>query len=299
MEGSSVDSNYCPNCGSLLGQSVNYCSQCGTQCRKVSPTNDSRDAGDSVDDEEVDIRAFRRRVRTYRQDGWEVEHDYGDSVVLANRGVGHPVVHLILFFTTLGFGNLIYGAYKHSHSAERMEIHADGTDPSSRDIDIGREKEEDSVGSYIVGSLLLLMGIGSILSNPLSPIALIIGFLMLAGSAHAFPPTKRRLKNRHPVTRFGPVRSTDEEIISDPNRPCTICGSPIETGVRRSYREEYTVAGVPLFTTETGENHYCQECNSGDMDHTSFVSMDSEGTPGNNPTDRSPEENTLETEWEQ
>ena len=108
---------------------------------------------------------------------------------------------------------------------------------------------------------------------------------MLTGAAWALPPTRRRLKNRHPVTEFGPLRSTDAETVSDPGRPCVICGSPIESGIKRSYREEYVIAGVPLFTTETGENHYCEECNTGDVSYKDVEPVGSDGpTETGNPT---------------
>lgn len=306
MESPSVNANYCPNCGSLLGQSVNYCSQCGTQCREVVPSDYSGNTSDndSTSDEEVDVRAFRRRIQAHLQNGWEIEHDHGDSAVLVDRGIGKLWVHALLFLLSAGVINIIYGWKKHSHDARRKLIQAGEPNYSRQDIDIdsfrGTEDGGSSIRPYLIGSLLLLISVGTITSSLFDPVGLVLGFLMLSGSAWAFPPTRRRLKNRHPVTRFGSVRSTDEETITNPERPCVVCGSPIETGVKRSYQEEYALAGIPLFTTETGENNYCQGCISGEMDHTGntgVTSMNASGPTGDKGMEESNiDEGTLETE---
>lgn len=302
--------NYCPNCGSPLEQNVNYCSQCGSQCREVSPPTATEDAnsGDRSSDsnEGADLQAFRRRVQAYLQNGWDIEHDYGDSVVLIDRGIGKLWVHAIIFFFTIFtiIPNLIYGWYNYSHNADRMLLQAGETDSPTENIDLDefREDNESSVRPYIIGSLLLLLGVSVIGSSSFSLVPLVLGLLMLSGAAWSFPPTRRRLKNRHPVTRFGSVRSTDEETVTDPDRPCVVCGSPIETGIKRSYREEYAFAGIPLFTTETGENNYCQECVSGDTGHmgdTGITSMNSDGPTGDKETEESmTDERTFETEYE-
>lgn len=315
MDDPTVNANYCPNCGSPLEQNVNYCSQCGTQCREVSPANNAEDSntGDSSSsdknsnsNEDTDLQAFRQRVQPYLQNGWEIEHDYGDSVVLVDRGIGSIWAHVVIFFCTIFsiIPNLIYGWYKYTHDADRMLLQAgeNGHSPENIEIDDFREDKESSVRPYIIGSALLLIGISIIAAVPFSPIGLVMGLLFLSGAAWSFPPTKRRLKNRHPVTRFGSVRSTDEKTITDADRPCVICGSPIETGIKRSYREEYAVAGIPLFTTETGENNYCQECNSGDTNYMGDVgpsSMNSDGPTGDKEAEEpTTDEKALETEYE-
>jgi predicted nucleic acid-binding Zn ribbon protein len=323
MDDSTVNGNYCSNCGSPLEQDTNYCSQCGTQCRVVSPPDTSKDSGDdssSESDDEAEMHAFRQRVQQYVMSGWEIEHDRGDSVVLVDRGYGSIWIHLLIFFCTFFtlIANFIYAWHSYENKSTRKMIrvnginaptgninYTNGTVPAGdMDIDSYHEKSDDgsSVVSYVIGSILLLIGVGTIVSAPLSIVAVIFGLLMLSGAAWAFPPTRQRLKNRHPVTEFGPVRSTDAETVSDPGRPCVICGSAIESGIKRSYREEYVIAGIPLFTTETGENHYCEECNTGDMNYKDVAPMGSDGpaetgspTDGDRPTG---DKGTLETEEE-
>jgi uncharacterized membrane protein YqaE (UPF0057 family) len=322
MDDSTVNGEYCSNCGSLIEQDINYCTQCGAQCRVVSPPDTSEDSGsDSSDsDEEAEMRAFRQRVQQHVMSGWEIEHDRGDSVVLVDRGYGSFWIHILIFFFTIFslIPNLIYAWYSYERNVDRKMLQVDGINtptgsvnatgenvPAGNvDIDSYHEESDSgsSVVSYIIGSLLLLIGVVSIASAPLSIVSLIFGLLMLSGAAWAFPPTRRRLKNRHPVTKFGPLRSTDAKTVSDPGRPCVICGSPIESGIKRSYREEYVIAGIPLFTTETGENHYCEECNTGDMSYKDVTPVGSDGpaetgrpTNGDGPTG---DKGTLETEEE-
>lgn len=290
MEPSTANTNFCPNCGSPLGQNVNYCSQCGTQCRVVAPPDTESENSSSTDSSESDDRddallAFRRRVQARLVDGWDLEHDHGDSVVLVDRGIGKLWIHAPLLVFTGGVGNLVYGWYSHSYNANRILMQADGTYYAGDNIDIKdfREEKGDSVGSYLLGSLLLLFAVGAIASASLVPI--VFGLLALTGALWALPPTRRRLNNRHPVTRFGAVRSTDEETVTDPSTPCVVCASPVEEGIERTYREEYVFAGVPLFTTETGENHYCRECAGSDINDTGIGPVESddpttkEGTP--------------------
>ncbi|SIR62640.1 hypothetical protein SAMN05421752_101341 [Natronorubrum thiooxidans] len=41
---------------------------------------------------------------------------------------------------------------------------------------------------------------------------------------------------------------------------CVACGTRVEQGMVRRYREEYAVAGIPIYTRSVGYNHYCLEC---------------------------------------
>jgi predicted nucleic acid-binding Zn ribbon protein len=322
MAAPTVNANYCPNCGSLLGQDVNYCSQCGTQCREVTPASDDPEDHTSnnnttSDDRDDQFIAFRNRVQSRLLDGWDIEHDYGDSVVLVDREIGSLWIHAPLLLFTGGVGNLAYEWYSHSYNADRMIMQSDGTDYAAKNTDfddfrgtggstrshllglmsflntnlddVRETRDGGSVGSYLLGSLLFLIGVSAIVSSPLSLAAIVFGLLTLTGAAWTLPPTRRRLKNRHPVTRFGSVRSTDEETVTDPNTPCVVCASSIEEGIKRTYREEYAIAGVPLFTTETGENHYCRECAGGDIADTGI------GMEADRPTE---DEGFLETEHE-
>jgi hypothetical protein len=62
----------------------------------------------------------------------------------------------------------------------------------------------------------------------------------------------------YPPTAFGfhrVVETLDARVSS-----CTVCGGRDDEGVCRRYGEQFVVAGVPLATTEGGENWYCGDC---------------------------------------
>lgn len=61
-------------------------------------------------------------------------------------------------------------------------------------------------------------------------------------------------------TEFGSARGI--ETLSAQVTSCTVCGESDENGVCRRYGEQRVVAGVPLATTEEGENWYCGNCHA-------------------------------------
>lgn len=157
---------------------------------------------------------------------------------------------------------------------ERTEDNADshlGIKDDSGNLQKGATKI-GQISSYIIGMLLLVSGVG--LLAILAPVPFVLGLFFLGGAAWAFPPTRRRLQNRHLSTTSGHVHSTDEMPITDSEIPCNVCGSSIEEGVERTYREEYVLAGVPLFTTESGTNCYCRDCASGAISDTPVESLE-------------------------
>jgi hypothetical protein len=291
--------NYCSQCGSRLDRDAKYCGRCGTRCREVTPTDErSRDdvaasdsAGAATRNTNEDLLAFRRRVQGRIADGWDVEHDNGDSVVLVDREFGTLWMHVLLFLFTAGVGNLVYAWHRYVHDADRVLLRAGGTDfeagrnaygVSGSDVGTDGVAQEDrsgwatsagSMASSLAGILLILISVAILVNNPLGPVALLLGLLSFAGAAWVFPPTKERLENRHPVTTFGHTRSVEEEIVADPDVPCVSCASSADGGIRRTYREEYAVVGIPLLTTETGTNVYCRNCASGGVSDVGVTPM--------------------------
>lgn len=293
--GTLSDPDYCPNCGTELGDPGIYCSRCGTHCRSDAAGEAAEDAdradagtgsgttgpaprgpgpgegpgsggsgsddGDGGDGGESP-EAFRRRVEDWLVEGWEVESDRGDSVVLVDRGYGsaggHLAVFLLTAWFTAGIGNLVYAIYKHQSAPDKVVLRRGGR-TSRRDRRL-RERRGYSTGNLLAGVGLMLIGILFIASGPFDVTGLALGLFFLFAGGVVFPPLRRRLRNRHPATSFGRVRSTEERVIRDPDRPCTVCGSPIEEGVERRYSEEVALAGIPLYTSEEGDNPYCQEC---------------------------------------
>jgi hypothetical protein len=257
--------SYCASCGSEVGPDDRYCSECG---HEVGTGIDGRSStGSTPDDEER--RAFRRRVNDYLQDGWEIQYDAGDEVVLVDRGFGSIGIHVLLFLFTSGFGNLLYGWYHYSKKAERIVVRA-GEDTESLNApgqgpatSQDAADEQSSLGSYVFGLLLLLMGIYVIGTSLASFGGILAGVGLVLVSLLLLPPTRRRLRDRHPPTAFGPTETVEERAATATDQLCSICRAPVEgKGVVREYEKEYVVAGIPLYTIEAGENWYCDSCHS-------------------------------------
>ncbi|MFD1515338.1 zinc ribbon domain-containing protein [Halomarina rubra] len=294
--------NFCAHCGAALDATTNYCPQCGTQCVETTPEERpaaARHRGTTTTDRAGDGPAsnreqFRRRVDDHLLDGWDVERDSGDRVVLRKREYGSVKVHAVLLVFTGGVGNLLYGWHKYNNEGERRILRADGDDTLSasldRDVPSGhRGSRTGSTGStgstlvgYVGGALLLLSAMAMFASFDV--VVMTLGVFFFAAALWAMPATRRRLQNRHPPTTFGRTQSTEETTRVDPDAPCVVCSGAIEEGVERSYREEVVVAGVPLFETASGENNYCRSCASGGL---------SEFTSGASPTADRP----VETEF--
>ncbi|WP_049913371.1 hypothetical protein [Haloferax prahovense] len=61
-------------------------------------------------------------------------------------------------------------------------------------------------------------------------------------------------------TSFGRVR----EVVTSPRavRECVVCGESDESGVAREFSTQLVAAGIPLATTDRGENAYCARCHA-------------------------------------
>ncbi|NHN58397.1 MULTISPECIES: zinc ribbon domain-containing protein [Halorussus] len=312
--------NFCSQCGSSLSPDDAFCSQCGADVGKPTATEaatgpatggatgpNAREAGRGAGTTGSHARrtgsaggstagrsrsAFQRRIEDRAVDGWELERDYGDRVVMVDRGFGSVIVHAVLFPLTWGIGNAIYAWYSYAPGADRVELRDDGT---VRDVSgsEGRfetnsgtsygadgnhdayypehgeadDESDDSLlgnpGSLVTSVVLALVGLG-MLGDATGVKTVFIGLALLAGALLALPPVRRRLEEREEVTKFGRVRTTDEEVVDAPDVPCTACSRPVGTGVRRTFAEKLFVAGVPVAVDERGENCYCRSCAQGD-----------------------------------
>ncbi|MFC5973101.1 zinc-ribbon domain-containing protein [Halomarina salina] len=285
-----VDVNFCSHCGAGLDESTNYCPQCGTKCRETTPREQAtttRTASATTEStggrgtagrtgqassaqaiDGVDHERFRRRVGDHLVDGWEIEHDQGDSVLLRKREYGSVGVHVLLFLFTWGIGNLAYGWYKYAKGGDRRLLRADGDDtyslePGSSPYADQSDSSFEGVPAYLGGALALVVALAMLASLDL--FAMVFSVFFFVAALWMMPATRRRLKDRHPPTSFGHVHTTDETTRVDPDKPCVVCSKAVEEGVERSYRKEYVVAGIPLFTTDSGENQYCRSCASGGL----------------------------------
>ncbi|MWV39569.1 hypothetical protein [Natrialba sp. INN-245] len=122
-------------------------------------------------------------------------------------------------------------------------------------------------GLLLAGSAVLNLTLGGLALSGASAVfaamMLIVAFVFVALGAFVNPRMRRRLNRRHAPTTFGRVHSVDQRVVRAneecPER-CVSCGCRIEEGLVRRYREEFALAGVPVYTTDVGYNHYCLEC---------------------------------------
>ncbi|MFC6906116.1 zinc ribbon domain-containing protein [Halalkalicoccus tibetensis] len=259
MSGSTAP-NFCSRCGTRLGAGDAYCSQCGTAIGESGEFRGRTARRDGRGE-------FRQQLDAMVAEGWEIEGEYDDRVVLVDRGIGSIGLHVLLLLFTGGVGNLLYGWYSYSMNAERVELRADGTrrrlsGPSDAEADIDRDVLDWGF-SVLLATLLLFLGL-MVLATSGSVAAGTIGLICLLGAVAVLPPARRRLAARRSVGTFGRVRGTDERVIERPETPCSACASPIEQGVERRYGERTYLAGIPLWTHEHGRNAYCRRCAAGD-----------------------------------
>ncbi|WP_207891644.1 hypothetical protein [Natrarchaeobius halalkaliphilus] len=125
-------------------------------------------------------------------------------------------------------------------------------------------------GIIVAGGAIL----GLVQSGISTGSALLAGFMLL--SAFVFvslgvfvnPRFRRRLNRRHGRSQFGKIRSVDQRVVrpdESHSQRCVACRSRVEKGLVRRYREEYAVAGVPVYTSSEGYNYYCLECATSDF----------------------------------
>jgi hypothetical protein len=277
-DGNGETPDYCQHCGEGVAPGHSYCPHCGGDLSQVGareePTTRATDS--APQSTERGVRAFGRRVNDYLSQGWHVESDAEDRVVLVNRTIGSLTAHTLLLVPTSGIGNLLYGWYEYAHNPDRLVLRADAPDyvPGRRargrrttsqqpDLTPGNRIERyltSSLSRHVAGLLLFVGGLLLAVGSGLALAPSLFGLVALLLSLVVWPPTRRRIDDRHPPTAFGPTTSLEERYVTDTDRPCTVCRHRVDRGVVRDYRQEYAVAGIPLYTMETGENYYCESC---------------------------------------
>lgn len=128
----------------------------------------------------------------------------------------------------------------------------------------------------IAGWLLIGLGVAAFLSGAsgiirqagtadiVAPL-LVLGFGLLFTALGMFvnPRFRRRLDRREDPSRFGQIETVDSRILStaeNRHESCISCGSSLNEGLVRRYRQEYAVAGVPVWTISENYNYYCSDC---------------------------------------
>lgn len=94
---------------------------------------------------------------------------------------------------------------------------------------------------------------------------LVVGFAFVFISVGIFvnPRFRRQFDRRHEITRFGRNRTVDGRVLSaaeNQRESCVSCGSILTEGLVRRYREEFVIAGIPVWTTSENRNFYCPDC---------------------------------------
>jgi hypothetical protein len=91
---------------------------------------------------------------------------------------------------------------------------------------------------------------------------LLLGFAFVFVSSGVFvnPRFRRRLNRRRGISRFGRHKTVDSRVLSaaeHQREPCVSCGSGLTEGLVRRYRDEFVLAGVPVWTVSDNRNFYC------------------------------------------
>jgi len=109
-------------------------------------------------------------------------------------------------------------------------------------------------------------------SAPVNPVlsAAVVGMSLVLVLLGVFvnPRFRHRLDRRHSFSRFGRVRSVDERALHTGEgraERCVNCGSRLNEGLVRRYREEVCFAGIPVFTSSEDYNYYCVECAAAEL----------------------------------
>ncbi|WP_440771823.1 hypothetical protein [Natronorubrum sp. DTA28] len=142
-------------------------------------------------------------------------------------------------------------------------------------------------GWLLVGFGLLfgVVGAGNIVASAtqgvtagyvlLAALWLVASFVLVAFGIFVNPRMRRRLDRRHAPSAFGRVRSVDRRVVrpdEDCDERCVACDSRVERGLVRRYREEYALAGLPVYTRSTDYNYYCLECATAELSDESAAS---------------------------
>ena len=125
-----------------------------------------------------------------------------------------------------------------------------------------------------LGTLAAVGGISGVIrtagtAEMLAPVLLLgFAFLFITSGVFVNPRFRRRLARRREVTNFGRTKSVDRRVLTtaeNRRERCTNCGCTLTEGLVRRYREEFLIAGVPVWTISNSKNFYCPECAVEDM----------------------------------
>lgn len=120
-----------------------------------------------------------------------------------------------------------------------------------------------------LGVLALLSGAGGVIQTAgtaemVVPL-LLLGFAFVFVSLGVFvnPRFRHRLNRRCGVSRFGRHKTVDSRVLSateNRRESCVSCDSALTEGLVRRYRDEFVLAGTPVWTRSENRNFYCPDC---------------------------------------
>jgi hypothetical protein len=113
------------------------------------------------------------------------------------------------------------------------------------------------------GVLLVISGVTQLVSSgSVGGIFIsILGLFFISLGLAAGLGNSEKIANRHSITQFGQKQSVDQRAIRlDGKETCIECEREFTRGVKRRYRDEYLVFGIPAYTRSKGYNYYCSEC---------------------------------------
>lgn len=151
--------------------------------------------------------------------------------------------------------------------------------PKSSSIELADTAAELMKG--VAGWLLIGLGVGALLTGTggavqqagttdvIAPLV-VVGFalLFIVSGVVVNPRFRRRLDRRHGISQFGRIRSVENRTLSateEWREPCVVCDCRSKEGLVRRYRQEYVVAGIPLWMVSENHNFYCPDCALGEL----------------------------------
>ncbi|WP_277542311.1 hypothetical protein [Haloarcula laminariae] len=121
------------------------------------------------------------------------------------------------------------------------------------------------VGLGAVGVVVAVLSVasGTAPSLVLSSIVVLLSLCLVAFGVFVNPGFRRRLDRRRSLGQFGRSRVVEHRVLrpgEDRTDRCVDCGARVAEGELRRYREEFCLAGLPVYTHSEGENAYCLDC---------------------------------------
>ena len=236
-------------------------------------------------DRNRDRNRLEAKIAKATSEGWRLEHDFGDHVVMVRRSFGDADVHLVIalatIWWTMGLGNVLYGVYKYVEDAERMVLRPELADDAAAEESASESHllaRATAATCWLASAVLALIGAQLLGSGAATALVVLFGLALVFGllGLGVLPSVADRLERRHSVTTNGRTRSVDERSVVSYDQPCTACADPIGRGVERVYRSEFCLLGLPITGTE-GRNYYCRRCANAERSPVGPVASDRSG----------------------